>query len=164
MTCDHDVLSKEWRFDVCEAYWLWLCSHHCGIVSGRDHPEWWCSYNRLSTFPERVGFKPADGLDWDSLTERGQRIYQGLCERLGTCGCYVGTVEIDLAEVIHLDHEGFLDLVSEKATGSLLLSDINTKLIGHRGETLILQVTGDASMIKEDEDDDREGAGVHADE
>lgn len=166
MSCDHDFLSKEWRFDVCEAYYLWLCSHHCGIVSSRDDPNWWCSYNRLSTFPGRIGFKPADGLNWGTLTERGREVYQSLCRRLGSCPCFYGTVEVDLAEVINTDPEGFLDLISERATGTVLLSDITTRLVGHRGETLILEVTGDTSMIEEDSDGDGsgEGDGLHPDE
>jgi hypothetical protein len=83
------------RFDIVEAYYVWLSLHHCGIVGGtvddpkgRRHPDYWRSYNRLSWLPVTLGFKPRPNLAPETLSENGQEIYRGLCERAGgTCDC-----------------------------------------------------------------------------
>ena len=80
-------MNKELRFDIVEAYYVWLCSHHCGIVSGRDHPDWWQSYNRLSMMPTKLDFKPAHNLKYETLSEQGREIHDGLCRRGGFCDC-----------------------------------------------------------------------------
>jgi hypothetical protein len=55
--------------------------------------------------------------------------------------------EIDLADVIDLDLEGFLDLISERAFGSILLMDVTYAVAGVTGDTLRLNVAGDTSNI-----------------
>jgi hypothetical protein len=62
------------RFDVAEAYFLWLVLHHVGVVSGRSDPRWWCSYNRLSTMCQRLSFRPAANLSLDTLTDNSRQI------------------------------------------------------------------------------------------
>jgi len=91
-------MDKGLRFDVVEAYYIWLCTHHCGIV-GRPylgdgifapverHSEWWMSYNRLSMMPTRLQFKPSPGLEYETLTERGKEIHINLCRRGAFCDC-----------------------------------------------------------------------------
>lgn len=57
------------------------------------------------------------------------------------------TVEVNLSDLINHDSEGVLDLLSEKATGTELLSDISYSVIGHSGNTLSILVTGDIDLI-----------------
>jgi hypothetical protein len=77
------------RFDIVEAWYLWLCSHHCGIVHDppRSHRDWWCSYNRLSFLESKLHFKPAPNLSLETLTDNAREIYDDLCRRLGSCDC-----------------------------------------------------------------------------
>lgn len=58
-------------------------------------------------------------------------------------------VDVSLSDIINHDLEGFLDLLSEKATGTVLLMDIQYEIIEHRPASLTLKVTGDDSMIQE---------------
>lgn len=81
------------RFDIVEAWYVWLCTHHCGVVAsekssdGRGNPRWWQSYNRVSWMPKRLGFEPRPNLEYKTLTENGQLIHDDICRRLGTCDC-----------------------------------------------------------------------------
>ena len=85
----------EWnRHDIVEAWYLWLGTHHAGIVSGsredprgRRHPGYWQSYNRLSWLCKDLNFIPAPGLSLEGLTENGREIYDNLCRRAGWCQC-----------------------------------------------------------------------------
>ena len=54
---------------------------------------------------------------------------------------------VDLSEIIHNDHEGFLDLISEETVGNVLLSDLSYEILGNSGTTLLLRVHGDISEI-----------------
>ena len=67
-------------------------------------------------------------------------------------------VKVSLSELIDHNLEGFLDLISELATGSPLLMDINYALIGvdTDEQAVILRVTGDTSAIEENEDKEDE--------
>lgn len=56
-------------------------------------------------------------------------------------------VELELSDIINNDLEGVLDLLSEQATGSEVLSNITYTVVGHCGNTLSVNVTGDISMI-----------------
>lgn len=77
------------RFDIVEAWYVWLCSHHCGIVHDppRSHPNWWHSYNRLSFMESKLHFKPAPNLGEETLTDNAKEIYDDLCRRAGWCDC-----------------------------------------------------------------------------
>ena len=57
-------------------------------------------------------------------------------------------VEIELSDIIDSSLEEFLDLLSEKATGTELLSNISYAVVGHTGNTLEVTVTGDVSSIE----------------
>ncbi len=74
------------RFDIVEAYYVWLADHHCGVVHA-DSSKYWCSYNRLSLIPSKLKFKPRPNLSKETLTENGREIYDALCRRDGTCDC-----------------------------------------------------------------------------
>lgn len=60
-----------------------------------------------------------------------------------------GLVRVYLAEIIDNDLEGFLDLISEKLTGSTLLMDIEYRVVGHESanDLILLEVSGDVSSI-----------------
>lgn len=84
------------RFDIVEAWFVWLITHHVGIVPGsvddprgKRHKDYWQSYNRLSWMEKDLDFKPA--LDLDTLTENGREIYDNLCRRCGFCDCLKDT-------------------------------------------------------------------------
>ena len=65
-----------------------------------------------------------------------------------------GIVTVELDDLLHGDFETFLDDVSTKLVGSLLLMDIGYRVVGTTGDTLIqIEVTGDASAVLDDIDE-----------
>lgn len=64
-------------------------------------------------------------------------------------GYITGIVSVDLSDIIDNNFEGFLDMTSEKLTGTKLLMDISYKAVGvdKGGLTLFVEVTGDPSEI-----------------
>ena len=80
-------MDKELRFDIVEAWYIWLCTHHNGKGAHRGDSDWWRSYANLSTIEDRFHFKPAANLSYETLTERGQEIHDNLCRRCGFCDC-----------------------------------------------------------------------------
>lgn len=68
-----------------------------------------------------------------------------------TNGFIEGQVTVELKEITHRDHEQFLDLLSERLTGSDCLGGIDYTIIGHTKTAIILKVTGDACYIIDEE-------------
>lgn len=64
------------------------------------------------------------------LAEDGQFLAKGI------------DIKVDLCEIIDLDLEGFLDMISERAGFGLLMQQEYT-VVRHKGNTLTLRVTGD---------------------
>lgn len=62
-------------------------------------------------------------------------------------------VEVSLSQLIDNDLDGFLDLMGEKAVGSVLLQDIQYKLVAGHEDVAYIQVSGDVSGIIDFEDD-----------
>lgn len=70
-----------------------------------------------------------------------------------------GTIEMSLDEIIDSTTtesdalEGFLDELSERLTGSILLMDISYRTVGYNvdDQTIIIEVTGDISEILTEE-------------
>lgn len=61
-------------------------------------------------------------------------------------GYITGIVEIDLEEILSLDADGWLDLLSNKLVGNDLLMDISYRVVGHRRPSGIhIEVTGNPS-------------------
>ncbi len=60
-----------------------------------------------------------------------------------------GVVEVELDEITRHTVEGFLDLLSERLIGNGLLQDIGYKVVGHDGNWLHLDVSGDPSAAIE---------------
>lgn len=69
-----------------------------------------------------------------------------------------GIVKVELSDLIENDLDGFLDLISEKLTGSPLLMDIGYEPVSVFEEELYLLVSGDVSGIL-DEEQNNEGDG-----
>ena len=67
-------------------------------------------------------------------------------------GMVEGVISVDIHEFINNDLEGFLDLISERLTGSTLLNGSDYQMIGSKGDDVFLKVTGDASLILESEE------------
>ena len=65
-----------------------------------------------------------------------------------------GYIQIHISDIIDNDYEGFLDAISEKLVGSDLLMDVNYDVVGLADEPneLILKVSGDVSMILENQE------------
>jgi hypothetical protein len=59
-----------------------------------------------------------------------------------------GVVAMDLSDLIDNDFESILHMMSEKLTGTELLTDIHFKIVGFVGETTLhIEVSGDLSQI-----------------
>ena len=74
--------------------------------------------------------------------------------------CFIsGVIKVDIFEYVgNGDYEDFLDAISEALTGSSLLMEVSHEIVGITDDGyLLLLVTGDATMILDDEDDDDEG-------
>lgn len=67
-----------------------------------------------------------------------------------------GVVRVDLGEVIDLNLEGFLDLLSERLTGTPLLGDIQYQVVGlgRSEDELLIRVSGDVTQIVDDMGDE----------
>lgn len=66
-----------------------------------------------------------------------------------------GYIQIHISDMIDNDYEHFLDFISEKLVGNILLMDVNYEVVAQAKKMfpneLILKVTGDASAIIESE-------------
>ena len=71
-----------------------------------------------------------------------QKLPNGEIVSIDQNGYFTRRVSVDLSAFIDHDLEGVLDLLSEEATGSCLLSDISYTVVGHTGNTIDLDVTG----------------------
>jgi len=56
------------RFDICEAWYLWLCDNHGG--------QWSREYKRLSKMTRY--FRPSPMLSVETLTDNGRAIFDAL--------------------------------------------------------------------------------------
>lgn len=93
------------RFDIVEAWYVWLCGHHNGKGAHRGDPGWWWSYSNLSTIENRFGFKPAPNLEYETLSDKGKEIHDDLCRRCQFCDCLkVREADIWLKELFEYEH------------------------------------------------------------
>ena len=58
-----------------------------------------------------------------------------------------GNIIVSLDDILDINIEDFMDILSTKLTGSPLLMDIGYQIIGTQNNNLIIHVTGDASSI-----------------
>ena len=70
-------------------------------------------------------------------------------------GYITGTVRVDLSDIIDNDLEGVLDLLSELLTDTPVeVTDLTYKVVGHDGDTLLIEVEGNADQVFERADDE----------
>lgn len=82
------------------------------------------------------------------LTER--QIVQAIKNSVPVDGYISEVIAVDLSEIVDAGGlEGFLDLISNRLTGSDLLMNVDYVVVGHEGDELHLRVSGDASGIVE---------------
>ena len=67
------------RFDIFEAYWLWLCNYYSGFDS---------NYVRRCRMEKKFKFRPSPFLNYEKLTENGKEIYNQLEEKKFTSRSY----------------------------------------------------------------------------
>ena len=61
------------RFDIVEAYWLYLCEHYSGMF----HPN----YIRRCRIETNLKYKPAFNISYENMSENSQIIYDSLVEK-----------------------------------------------------------------------------------
>lgn len=82
------------------------------------------------------------------LTER--QIVQAIKNSVPVDGYISAVIAVDVSEIVDAGGlEGFLDLISNRLTGSDLLMDADYDVVGHKGDELHFRVSGDASGIVE---------------
>lgn len=70
-------------------------------------------------------------------------------------GYVEGIVPVELDEIIDSDRDAFFAMLSELLTDSPDLEDLEYEVVGAEGDTLHMLVSGDAtSLLEETEDDD----------
>lgn len=79
-------------------------------------------------------------------------------EKTDENGYIAGNVLVDTDDMIDSDLEGFLDILSERLTGSPCLMDINYRIVGIVGSEdkehaglIIMEVQGNTTMIVDEE-------------
>lgn len=63
-------------------------------------------------------------------------------------------VEVAIFDIVNCNLDEFLDILSMRATGSDLLSDISYDVVGHSGNTIQIAVFGDIGSIDDAEEVD----------
>ncbi len=61
------------RFDIVEAHYLYCSEYHSG--------QWSDLYARLSKILTKLGFRPRPSLNYDTLSENAQTIYDNLVNK-----------------------------------------------------------------------------------
>lgn len=65
-------------------------------------------------------------------------------------GLLYGVIEVEINDIIDRDLEQFLDFISEKLTGTEVLSDIQYSVVGHKmPDAILLEVSGDPHFLLE---------------
>lgn len=81
-----------------------------------------------------------------------------LIEQQDVYGNVTDFVAVNLKDIIDGDFESFLNLLSEKMTGTCLLSDISYQTMGCEEGMVIFEVKGNINMILEDANDSMYGS------
>ena len=83
----------------------------------------------------------------DFVIEKAPATEDQLYEAVAGGKYVIGVVEVSPSELIDVDYEGFLDLVSTRLVGNDLLMDISYEAIGWNPETkaVLFKETGDPS-------------------
>lgn len=81
--------------------------------------------------------------------------HEQLKSKVGEDGGVTANIVVDFNTIIEVNNggfENFLDFLSLQLTGTDALMDISYKFVGTLDGNLILQVSGDASLILEDDE------------
>lgn len=113
--------------------------HHVGV----HVTSWHCDTNESN---------PCIWIVWHPEEVTGMLSHEQMKSMQEENGIIEGVISIDIHEFINNDLEGFLDLISERLTGSILLNGSDYQMIGSKGDDVFLKVTGDASLILESEE------------
>jgi hypothetical protein len=62
-------------------------------------------------------------------------------------GYVAGIVGVDFNDVVGMSPDIFLDHISDLLVGCVLLQDIDFEVLSSKGDTIILEVTGDPSSV-----------------
>lgn len=88
------------------------------------------------------------------MKKRFVKLPNGNIVSLSKDGFFRVVVSVDMSEIIKNDLQGFLDILSDKATGTECLSDFSYSIVNHSGpKTLCIEVVGSADMIDIEEID-----------
>lgn len=120
---------------------------------GLSATAWWTLCDSMDLEPEDIQaiFDRAEEY-WDFVKENRPRTSPMTVKEMEAAvdddSFVSGVISVELSEVIDLDLEGFLDLIGERLVehGELLMQS-SWDVIGHAGDTLLLNVTGDVSQI-----------------
>lgn len=115
--------------------------------------------NRNEQLAEVRGLAAIYGEDLELRTFFDESAEAFLAGRAIPEGWIRATVDVCVSELIGNDLEGVLDLLSERACDSALLMNIRYRVLGHTGDTLRMEVVGDATEVA---DDVRANAADHA--
>jgi hypothetical protein len=133
---DSEKTEETKTYEVCEI--TDLLSEHFGVKVTSWHSDT-CDSN------------PCVWIVWHPEEVTGQLSFEQM-KAMQDKDCMVcGVIAVDIHEFINNDLESFLDLISERLTGSPLLSDLDYKILGNKGDDIFLKVTGDASLILDGE-------------
>lgn len=69
-------------------------------------------------------------------------------------GYVEGVVAVDLDEIVDCDRDTFIGMLSEMLTDSADLDEIEYEVVGHDGDMLHILVSGDATALLEEADDE----------
>lgn len=129
---------------------------HCGAQRVGWAAEFGHSHERPAVFAasKEVGARPAFRVLTEPLSE------DEIVARRDEHNFVTGIVAVDLGVLIARDFEGLLDHLSELLVGSELLMEIGYKVLAFEPRTgrLLVEVTGDASAVLPDEEEDGEAA------
>lgn len=75
-------------------------------------------------------------------------------EKMDSLGYLKGNIPFTLSELNNLDYDEFLDLASMRLVDSTCLINIETTPIGVENGKIIIEVSGDATMVVGTDDED----------
>ena len=104
----------------------------------RDCNDYDFSWNIIDTTTKNILEKPMSMLDMILATTNDDSYVEG-------------NLEIFIHDIIGIDFEEFLDMLSNKLVGNPCLMDVSYKMIDSYGENVIFNVRGDVSEILEAE-------------
>ena len=72
-------------------------------------------------------------------------------------GYVEGVIPVDLDEIVDSDRDAFIAMLSEMLTDSPDLDDLEYEVVGNDGDTLHIEVSGDATALLDEAEEEEEG-------